>query len=213
MLINRLRAAFLSTMAATAVVAGTSTPAFADPGLDVPLVVSAELLSTAGDGCSQPAIHLGDNWLDVQAQAGGDASLLLNAYPAVGQRSVAIECELRVRLQLDQLAELKPAQYLMSGWLTTAAGTKASRYFESSFDGTDWYGQRTSHSAGATGPFYQGGGSRFDPRSACSTEIDLSFRVGLSLTSTDGLAVGDAIGLDGTSGAGVELNTTVGACA
>ena len=156
------------------------------------MVVSADLESATGGGCDQPAVRLTDGWLDVRAQTGGDASLQLTG-PAT-----AVECVLRVHLEFDRPASVRPAQYLMSGWAGTSAGTQAAHWFESSFDGTAWYGQRTTLPAGSTGPFVRGGGSRFDPWSDCAAALDLSVRVGLSLTA----AGGDYIGLDAT---GVEL--------
>jgi hypothetical protein len=191
-----LRAALVSTVSVAALVAGASSPALAADFPDPPVVVSADLVSATGDGCDQPGVQLGDGWLGVRAQTGGDSSLQLTG-PAT-----AVGCVLRVHLEFDQPATVRPAQYLMSGWVATSAGTQAGHSFESSFDGTTWYGQNTTLPAGSSGPFARGGGSRFDPWSDCATALDLSFRVGLSLT---GPSAGDSIGLDATAGASAEL--------
>jgi hypothetical protein len=194
--------------AATVLIAGTATPARAADSLDAPMVLAATLVSADGDGCGQPAVQLGDGWLGVQAQTGGDTSLQVSGSGVTGQPSTETGCTLQVHLELDQPATVKPSQYLLSGSVSTSAGTTAGRYFESSFDGVSWYGQRSTAAAGAVGPFHQGGGSRFDPSSACGTELDLSFRVGLSLTSASGLAAGDGESLDAPAGAQVELATS-----
>lgn len=191
-----LRAALVST-ATVAALAAASSPALAADFPDAPVAASADLVSFAGDGCDQPDVRLADGWLEVRAQTGGDASLQLTG-PAT-----AAECVLRVHLEFDQPAAVRPAQYLMSGWVSTSAATQAGHAFESSFDGTTWYGQNTTLPAGSTGPFARGGGSRFDPRSDCATALDLSLRVGLSLTAVDGPSSADSIGLD--TPANVEL--------
>jgi hypothetical protein len=95
----------------------------------------------------------------------------------------------------------------MSGSVDTSAGTTAGHYFESSLDAANWYGQRNTTPAGSVGPFAQGGGSGFDPWSACATDIDLSLRVGLSLTSPTGLSAGDSTSLDAPNGAVAQLDT------
>jgi hypothetical protein len=208
MSINRPSAGIVSlAVAATALVASISSPAFAAQRLDAPQVVSAELTSASGDGCGQPAVRLGDGTLDVQAQTGGDASLLLGGSEAAGGSSAATECVLQVYVQLDQPGRVRPSQYLMSGTVNTSTGTVAGHYFESSFDAAGWHGQRSTLPAGSVGPFAQGGGSRFDPWSDCSTGVDVSFRVGLSLTSTAGLSAADATALDAPNGAVAELDT------
>jgi hypothetical protein len=206
MWISRPRAVLLSLTAATALVAGASSPALAAPD-DAPMVLSADLTSAQGDGCAQPAVQLGDGTLSVQAQTGADSSLLLD-----GGSATATECVLAVHIQLDQPARVRATQYVLTGSVSTTAGTSAGRYFESSLDGTDWYGQRTTSAAGSVGPFAQGGGSRFDPWSDCATDLDLSFRVGLSLTSATGVSAADSTGLDAPNGAVAELDTDSGAC-
>jgi hypothetical protein len=213
MSISRLATGLVSTAAvASALVVSNSWPALAETWSETPSVVSAELLSADGAGCSQPAVRLTDGWLDVQAQTGGDVSLGLDGGAAVGQHGVDVECLLRVRIQFDQQARMKARQYLMSGSVRTSAGTQAGHYFESSFDSSEWYGQRTTLPAGETGPFYRGGGSHFDPWSTCATETDLFIRVGLSLSSPDGLSGDDAVALNAPDGAGIELVADSNGC-
>jgi hypothetical protein len=208
MSINRLTAGTVSlTAAATLLVVSVSSPALAAQRRDAPLVVAADLASASGDGCAQPAVRLGDGTVDVQAQTGGDASLLLDGRGAAGASEADTECVLQVHVQLDQPARLRPSQYLMSGMVNTSADTAAGHHFESSFDASNWYGQRSTLPAGSAGPFAQGGGSRFAPWSDCSTDVDLTFRVGLSLTSTVGLSAGDTTALDAPNGAVAELDT------
>jgi hypothetical protein len=186
---------------APALAAGTTVPALA---ADNPAPVSAEILSAAGDGCVEPAVRLADGYLSVEAQSGLDSSLMLRSLP--DQASVQTECAVAVRIRLDQPARLKPAQYLMAGSANLPAGTRAEHYFESSFDGTQWYGQRN---AGGSGPFVQGGGSVTDPWSAdCAPAFDVLFRVGLSLTATDGAGGVGSVELRAPDGAVAELRTS-----
>jgi hypothetical protein len=210
MKLNRLGAVVVSlSAAATAVVTSAASPTLAAQRMDAPSVVSAELFSAGGDGCSQPAVRLGDGTLDVQAQTGSDSSLTLNGGAAPGGSAATTECVLQVRVQLDQPARLRPSQYLVNGTVNTSSGSAAGHYFESSFDATNWYGQRSNLPAGSVGPFTQGGGSRFAPWSDCSSDVDVSFRVGLSLTSAAGLSAGDSTALDAANGAVAELDTEV----
>jgi hypothetical protein len=203
----RLRTVLFSTAAvAGALVAGTSAPALAAASPDAPFVVSAQLLSSEGAGCNQPAVHLGDGALDVEAQTDRDVSLIVEGRSAIGAQRVDTGCLLRVRLQLNQPARVRADQYMVSGSVSTSAGTRASHHFESSLDSTHWYGERATLPAGAYGPFYQGGGSpRFDPWSNCATVVDLSFRVGLSLASTHGLLASDSAVIDAERGARASL--------
>lgn len=212
MTFSRVRAVFTS-VAAAVLVAGAAAPALAAESLDAPTVVSAELVSASGNGCDQPAVALSDDWLDVLAQTESDSSLQLDAQAVAGQQSVEVECVLQVHIQFDRPASVRPSEYLMSGSVNTSPGTSSGHWFESSFDSTTWYGQRNTTSAGSVGPFSQGGGSHLDPSSACTTELDLSLRVGLSLTSASGLAAGDSVSLDAPGGAALQLPTIAGACA
>lgn len=216
---SRFGAALFSAAAAV-LVAGGSSPALADPWSAAPSVVSAELLSAEGAGCREPAARLMDGWLEVQAQTGADESLRLDGRAAAGAESVGIECLLRVRIQLDQPARVTGRQYLMEGSVRTSAGARATHYFESSFDATDWHGQRTTLSAGYSGPFQRGGDSHSPPWSTCATEVDLFLRVGLSLgpdaeseaDAETGVSADDAIALIAPNGAQVELVTDSSDC-
>jgi hypothetical protein len=213
MKLSRVRAGLVSAAATAGLVAGIAAPVLAAEPPDAPTVVSAELVSADGNGCDQPAVALSDDWLDVLAQTGGDSSLRLDAQGAAGQQSVETECVLQVHIRLDQPASVRPSQYLLSGSVNTFPGTASGHWFESSFDSATWYGQRNSTPAGSAGPFHQGGGSRLDQGSACGTDLDLSIRVGLSLTSAGGLAAADSVSLDAPRGAELQLVTVPGACA
>jgi hypothetical protein len=210
MTFSRTRVVFVVVVA---LVAGTAAPVFAAESLDEPTVVAADLVWAPGKRCNQPPVGLSDDWLDVLAQTESDSSLQLDAGTAAGQRSVEVECVLQVHIQFDRPAAVKPSEYLMSGSVNTSPGTSAGHWLESSFDATTWYGQRNTAAAGSVGPFSQGGGSRFDPSSECTTDLNLSLRVGLALTSASGLTAGDSVSLDAPHGAELELSTVAGACA
>src|SRR5690242_8075078 len=107
MSISRFGAVIVSVATTASLVAATSSSTFAAEPLDAPLVLSADLMSAAGAGCSQPAVRLGDGTLDVEAQTGGDTSLLLDGGQAVGESSASVECVLQVHVQLDQPARIR----------------------------------------------------------------------------------------------------------